>query len=91
MNDLCRVHVDARTAGPGHLSATVQGLKHDVVVGIRDNKDNTYEVTYTPPTPGAYVMDIKWDEQHVEGSPFKITVQARAEPDSVGKFYEVFL
>lgn len=89
VNDLARVHVDARDAGPGHLSATVEGLKHDVVVGIRDNHDGTYTLTYTPPTAGAYVLAIKWDEKHVEGSPFKVTVENRAVPESVRKYTAV--
>ena len=86
VSEVSRVYVDGREAGPGHLSATVQGLKHDVVVGIRDNQDGTYELSYTPPTAGAYVMIVKWNDNHVPGSPFKITVTSRADASSVGKF-----
>lgn len=85
MNDLCHLHVDARNAGPGHLSANVHGVYNDVVAGIRDNKNGTYDVTYTPPTAGAYVVDIKWDGDHVEGSPYRVTVENRPQPESVGK------
>jgi len=83
VNELCRVNVDASEAGAGRLTAIVEGLKHDVVVGIRDNNNGTYEVTYTPPKSGAYVLAIQWDEQHVDGSPFRVNIDNKAEPESV--------
>jgi len=66
------------------------------VTGIRDNQDGTYDVTYTPQAPGAYVVDVKWDEEHVEGSPYRVTVENKPHPESVGMypdfaFFESFL
>uniref|UniRef100_A0A7M5WR27 Actin binding protein n=2 Tax=Clytia hemisphaerica TaxID=252671 RepID=A0A7M5WR27_9CNID len=83
VNEPSCLNVDARDAGPGHLSATVRGVRNDVVAGIRDNKDGTYDVTYTPDVPGAYAVDVKWDEEHVEGSPFKVTVENKPHPEAV--------
>ena len=77
--------MDARDAGPGHLSATVHGVRNDVAADIRDNNDGTYDLTYTPNVAGAYVVDVKWDGQHVNGSPYKTTVQDIPNPESVGK------
>ena len=85
VNELSSIKVDAREAGPGHLSTTVHGVRNDVVTGIRDNHDGTYDVTYTPQVPGAYVVDVKWDDEHVQGSPYKVTVKDRPHPESVGR------
>ena len=83
--------MDARDAGPGHLSATVHGVRNDVVAGVRDNKDGTYDVTYTPQAPGAYVVDVKWDDEHVEGSPYRVTVEDKPHPESVCMYFAFYI
>nr|KAF6398288.1 tripartite motif containing 45 [Rousettus aegyptiacus] len=44
---------------------------------VQDNKDGTYYVSYTPREPGIYTVLVCVKEQHVQGSPFTVTVRKR--------------
>ncbi|XP_053448738.1 tripartite motif-containing protein 45 [Nycticebus coucang] len=44
---------------------------------VQDNKDGTYYVSYTPKEPGVYVVWVCVKEQHVQGSPFNVTVKRK--------------
>ncbi|XP_025767877.1 tripartite motif-containing protein 45 isoform X2 [Puma concolor] len=44
---------------------------------VQDNKDGTYYVSYTPKEPGVYTVLVRVKEQHVQGSPFTVTVRKR--------------
>lgn len=44
---------------------------------VQDNKDGTYYVSYTPKEPGVYTVLVCVKEQHVQGSPFTVTVRKR--------------
>ncbi|XP_065644241.1 filamin-A isoform X1 [Hydra vulgaris] len=77
-----RLTVNPKYAGPGHLSATFQGENNtNIVVGIRDNNNGTYEVTYTPPSSGKYVLNLYWDDQHIPGSPFNVVARKKEEEE----------
>lgn len=41
---------------------------------VKDNRNGTYTVSYTPQKPGAYVANISVNKTQVFGSPFKINV-----------------
>ena len=41
---------------------------------IKDNKNGTYTVNYTPQKPGAYIANVAVNKSKVPGSPFKINV-----------------
>lgn len=45
-----------------------------------DNKDGTCSVSYLPTLPGDYNIIVKYNEQHIAGSPFtaRITGESRA-------------
>ena len=83
VNEICRLSIDAKDAGIGQLSVAVQGVKHDVVVGIREEGDGVYEATYTPQVNGEYILNIRWDKNHVSGSPFKVVIRERASASAV--------
>ncbi|XP_030044568.1 tripartite motif-containing protein 45-like [Microcaecilia unicolor] len=42
---------------------------------VQDNNDGTYQVSFTPPEPGAYTVWARIKGQHVQGSPFTLTVK----------------
>ncbi|KAF6076218.1 tripartite motif containing 45 [Phyllostomus discolor] len=44
---------------------------------VQDNKDGTYCVSFTPKEPGVYTVLVCVKEQHVQGSPFTMTVKKR--------------
>jgi filamin len=63
-------------AGPGTLNITSRGPgKADVK--IFDNNDGTYTCEFTPSVPGQYGIDILWDTQHIEGSPYNLNFKNR--------------
>ncbi len=52
----------------------VQGPKGPVPHKIRDNKDGTYTVDYTPLDHGDHDIDITLDKEHVADAPYHIRV-----------------
>ncbi|XP_035257864.1 filamin-C-like isoform X1 [Anguilla anguilla] len=65
--------VDTRNAGYGGLGLSIEGpSKVDINCG--DVEDGTCKVTYCPTEPGTYVINIKFAEKHVPGSPFTVKV-----------------
>ncbi|KAJ8396992.1 hypothetical protein AAFF_G00010460 [Aldrovandia affinis] len=61
--------VDTKEAGEGGLSLAVEGpSKTDI--SYADNKDGTCTVSYLPITPGLYNLLVKYDGQHIPGSPY---------------------
>ena len=63
--------VDTRDAGPGGLSLAVEGPSEAKLV-CKDNKDGTCSATYVPQEPGEYDVHVKYADEHVPGSPFKV-------------------
>ncbi|KAM4872939.1 E3 ubiquitin-protein ligase TRIM45 [Thomomys bottae] len=71
--------------GGDHISvAVVPKDKKDgpVRTMVQDNKDGTYNVSYTPKEPGIYTVWVCVEEQHVQGSPFTVTVKRKRHPHS---------
>ncbi|XP_069058911.1 E3 ubiquitin-protein ligase TRIM45 [Pleurodeles waltl] len=44
---------------------------------VHDNNDGTYSVSYTPHAPGMYTVGVCIKGQHVQGSPFLLTVKSK--------------
>ena len=66
-------------AGNGKLSASCVGEEcGKVPCDITDHED-TATVSFTPPQPDIYHLDVKWSGSHVQGSPFKLTSSDDAE------------
>ncbi|XP_037316973.2 filamin-C isoform X1 [Pungitius pungitius] len=65
--------VDTRQAGYGGLGLSIEGpSKVDII--CEDVEDGTCKVTYCPTEPGNYIINIKFADQHVPGSPFTVKV-----------------
>lgn len=68
--------IDTREAGYGGLSLSVEGpSKADIQ--CKDNEDGTLKVSYLPTEPGYYIVNLKFADHHVKGSPFTVKVTGK--------------
>ena len=65
--------VDTKNAGYGGLSLSVEGPSK-AEIKCKDNEDGTLDVSYRPSEPGLYIVNLKFADQHVPGSPFAVAV-----------------
>ncbi|XP_076469743.1 LOW QUALITY PROTEIN: filamin-A-like [Babylonia areolata] len=78
-NEVNEFFVDTREAGYGNMSMSIEGpSKADIE--CHDMPDGTCRVTYNPTEPGTYVLNLKFADQPVPGSPF--TVKVGGEPSA---------
>ncbi|NWT34303.1 FLNA protein, partial [Cardinalis cardinalis] len=74
------ITVDAKAAGQGKVTckvSTPDGAELDV--DVVENHDGTFDIFYTAPEPGKYVITIRFGGEHVPNSPFHVMVTARAQ------------
>ncbi|CAL1273258.1 unnamed protein product [Larinioides sclopetarius] len=65
--------IDTKEAGFGGLSLSVEGpSKADIQ--CKDNEDGTLTASYKPSEPGYYIINLKFADHHVSGSPFTVKV-----------------
>eukprot|EP00118_Oscarella_pearsei_P005089 m.22748 g.22748 ORF g.22748 m.22748 type:complete len:766 (+) comp28394_c0_seq1:137-2434(+) len=64
-------------AGTSELTVSAIGERSDADVAVTKVATDAYDVKYMPSTPGAYLLNVRWDGRHVPGSPFKISVSHR--------------
>ncbi|XP_034935901.1 filamin-A isoform X1 [Chelonus insularis] len=65
--------IDTRNAGFGGLSLSMEGPSK-AEIQCKDNADGTLNVSYKPTEPGYYIMNLKFADHHVDGSPFTVKV-----------------
>ncbi|XP_076645907.1 filamin A protein cher isoform X2 [Halictus rubicundus] len=65
--------IDTRNAGFGGLSLSIEGPSK-AEIQCKDNEDGTLNISYKPTEPGYYIMNLKYADHHVEGSPFTVKV-----------------
>ena len=68
--------VDTKSAGYGGLSLSVEGPSK-AEIKCKDNEDGTLDVSYKPSEPGLYIVNLKFADQHVPGSPFAVAVSGQ--------------
>ncbi|GAU93664.1 hypothetical protein RvY_05566 [Ramazzottius varieornatus] len=67
--------VDCAHAGPGDVQIALQNEKgQDVPFKINDNRDGTFTVDYTAPSPGTYKVTVMFAGKEVPASPIKVQV-----------------
>ncbi|XP_067124657.1 LOW QUALITY PROTEIN: filamin-A-like [Centruroides vittatus] len=65
--------IDTKEAGFGGLSLSIEGpSKADIK--CKDNEDGTLAVTYKPTEPGYYIINLKFADHHIPGSPYTVKV-----------------
>uniref|UniRef100_A0A3B3BXH0 Filamin C, gamma b (actin binding protein 280) n=1 Tax=Oryzias melastigma TaxID=30732 RepID=A0A3B3BXH0_ORYME len=62
--------VDASKAGVAPLQVRGAELDVDVV----ENEDGTFDIFYTAPQPGEYIICVRFGGEHIPNSPFQVTV-----------------
>ena len=61
----------------GHPEVTITGgLKADIPVRLRTVGNNIFAATYSPRTPGTYLLNVLWSGRQVKGCPLKITAES---------------
>ena len=58
----------------GEPGVKLTGVNKDVPVRIEPTGPDQYRCTYTPTEPGAYLLDITWNQRPLKCCPFKINV-----------------
>uniref|UniRef100_A0A3P9BEY4 Filamin C n=1 Tax=Maylandia zebra TaxID=106582 RepID=A0A3P9BEY4_9CICH len=67
------ITVDAKAAGKGKVTCKVltpQGMEVDM--DVVENHDGTFDIYYTAPEPGKYVITIRFGGQNIPKSPFHV-------------------
>ncbi|XP_041080791.1 filamin-B isoform X1 [Polyodon spathula] len=70
-----------REAGAGGLSIAVEGPSR-AEISFEDRKDGSCGVSYIAQEPGDYEVSIKFNEEHIQGSPFLVPVSASTDDAS---------
>ncbi|XP_061910179.1 filamin-A isoform X1 [Entelurus aequoreus] len=68
------ITVDAKAAGKGKVTCSVytpEGAELDV--DVVENEDGTFDIFYTAPQPGEYVICVRFGGEHIPNSPFQVT------------------
>ncbi|OZC08192.1 hypothetical protein X798_04808 [Onchocerca flexuosa] len=65
------VKVDARNAGHGGLSISIEGPSK-AELKCTEAKEGLINIAYKPTEPGIYIMSIKFADVHVKDSPFTV-------------------
>ena len=68
--------IETRNAGTGGLGIAVEGPS-EAEMNCTDNKDGTCTVEYVPVEEGDYDIAIKFDDEHIPGSPFQVPVTTK--------------
>lgn len=83
INDDIKTVIDTRRAGPGQLSAQCMGPVKLAYCELYDHRDGTYTLSVRPTEVGKHTLVIKYNDQHVRGSPFLIHVSMPPDPSKV--------
>lgn len=71
------ITVDAKAAGKGKVTckvSTPDGAELDV--DVVENHDGTFDIYYTAPEPGKYVITIRFGGVNIPKSPFHVAVSS---------------
>ncbi|MCJ8734519.1 hypothetical protein PDJAM_G00236590 [Pangasius djambal] len=71
--NIAEFYVDTRNAGYGGLGLSIEGPSK-VDIKCEDVEDGTCRVTYCPTEPGNYIINIKFADKHIPGSPYMVKV-----------------
>ena len=67
--------VNTKGAGKGKVSCVVvQPDGSEVEAEVLENEDGTFDIFYTAPAPGNYVIYVRFGGENVPHSPFKVMV-----------------
>ena len=69
--------VDSKDAGPGDLEVNIaDDNTRQVPIKLKDNKNGTHTIEYTPKTAGEHLVSVKYDGREVPQSPIKVDIRS---------------
>ncbi|XP_063692609.1 filamin-B-like [Bolinopsis microptera] len=77
VGDLTYFQIFKKHAGHGTLSVQVKTPKAKSQVSEWEGAKRTISCRYNPEVAGKYIIVIKWEKEHIMGSPFSIKVRER--------------
>ncbi len=75
--------IDTRRAGPGELTAHCMGPIKVAFCEFYDHKDGTFTLYVKPQEPGKHILQIKYNDEHVPGSPYVMRVSGAPDASKV--------
>jgi len=75
--------INTKSAGYGGLSLSIEGPSK-AEIECKDNEDGTLDVEYKPSEPGFYLINIKFADSHVPGSPFQVPISGEGSEKQTG-------
>ena len=77
--------VKSEGATNGELTAILQS-SHNQNIAAKvsyNQEDGNYAISVDPPETGKYMMHVRWNGEHIKGSPFKVKVMTPPKPENV--------
>lgn len=65
--------IDTASSGYGGISVVLEG-PHRSEMDYTEVENRKYEITYSPHEPGIYILNVRFADEHVTGSPFLLNV-----------------
>lgn len=81
-----KVFVDTKEAGPGEITATCSSHRQGAQVSIQQNEAYHYTLRILPTSVDKHLLQIKYDDQYVPGSPFVLRIGEPPDPSRVKVF-----
>lgn len=75
--------IDTRRAGPGELTAQCMGPTKPDICDLRDHRNGTFTLTIKPLEAGKHILQVKYNGEHVLGSPFTLKIAGVPDPSKV--------
>jgi len=75
--------IDTRNAGPGELTVTCAGPSKVALCDLDEHGDGTFTLNVRPQESGRHMLNVKYEGDHVPGSPFTLKVAGAPDPSKV--------
>lgn len=79
LGDQLKILIDTRQVNPGELTANCNGSTKPALCEFKDERNGTYTLLIKPQEVGKHILQLKYNDVHVEGSP--LTLKILAPPD----------
>ena len=81
-NTPCQFTVETKGCGQGSLSLAIEGPSEAKMI-CKENQNGVCIMEYLPVKSGPYDITIKYADQDVPGSPFRVYIEDRIDPNKV--------
>nr|XP_045601850.1 filamin-A-like isoform X1 [Procambarus clarkii] len=75
--------IDTRRAGPGELTVTCSGPQKVALCDLDEHGDGTFTLNIRPQEPGRHALSVRYEGEHVPGSPYTLKVAGAPDPSKV--------